>query len=115
MQEIKTNYLEWNIMIANEASTGLYFAQLHNKNCVQKKIKALKERSDKINKHEIVIDQMQRTIKELKSIDKLNKEWANDMNRKVEKLGNIIKKERTDSNLQEKQYAKEEDNTKEKK
>lgn len=43
MQEIKTNYLEWTIMIANEASTGLYFAQLHNKNCALKKARALRE------------------------------------------------------------------------
>ena len=94
MQEIKTNYLEWNIMIANEASTGLYYAQLHNKSCALKKIRALKDREDKISKHEIVLEQMHRTIKELKSIDRLNKEWANDMNRKVEKLGSIVAKER---------------------
>lgn len=43
MQEIKTNYLEWTIMIANEASTGLYFAQLHNKNSALKKARALRE------------------------------------------------------------------------
>lgn len=39
LQEMKTNYLEWNIMIANEASTGLYFSQIHNRTCLLKKAK----------------------------------------------------------------------------
>lgn len=42
MQEIKTNFLEWNILIANEASTGLYYAQLHNKSSAIKKARAAK-------------------------------------------------------------------------
>ena len=77
MQEIKTNYLEWNIMIANEASTGLYFAQLHNKTCALKKARNSKDNEGKLQKNQIVLEQMQKTLKELKSIEKLNKEWTN--------------------------------------
>ena len=86
MQEIKTSFLEWNIMIANEASTGLYYAQLHNKSCALKKARAEKENLGQLEKNQIVYEQMLKTIKELKSIEKLNKEWTNEMTRKVEKL-----------------------------
>lgn len=64
-------------MIANEASTGLYFTQLHNKSSALKKTRAAKEHQTRMNKNQIVIEQMEKTLKELKSIDNLNKEWAN--------------------------------------
>lgn len=33
---------------------------------------------------------MHKTIKELKAIDRLNNDWASDMNRKVEKLSGLV-------------------------
>lgn len=83
MQEIKTNFLEWNILIANEASTGLYYSQLHSKSSAIKKARASKEAEDRLKKNQIVLEQMHKTVKELKNIDKLNREWTNDMSRKV--------------------------------
>ena len=63
MQEIKTSFLEWNIMIANEASTGLYFSQLHNKSCALKKARAVKENEGRLDKNQVVLEQMHKTVK----------------------------------------------------
>jgi hypothetical protein len=43
LQNAKANYMSWNILIANEASTGLYYCQVHNRNLCLKKIKANEE------------------------------------------------------------------------
>jgi DNA polymerase III epsilon subunit-like protein len=77
-------------MIANEASTGLYFAQLHNKTCALKKARASKDNAQRLHKHQIVLEQMQKTVKELKDIDSLNGKWAHEMSRKVQLLGSSL-------------------------
>ena len=58
--------MEWSIMIANEASTGLYYSQIHNKNTILKKIKEEKQTNSHLEKNDIVLDQMNKTLKELK-------------------------------------------------
>lgn len=73
-------------MIANEASTGLYYTQIHNKTAIFKKIKANKESHEKKDKLEIVLGQMRKTLKELQSIEKLNYQWTNNMNDRMHKL-----------------------------
>jgi isocitrate/isopropylmalate dehydrogenase len=83
LQEIKTNYLEWNIMIANEASTGLYYTQIHNKTAILKKLKGKKESEEKQERFAIVLAQMRKTLKELQSMEKLNYQWTNNMNIRV--------------------------------
>jgi hypothetical protein len=83
LQEIKTNYLEWNIMIANEASTGLYYTQIHNKTAIIKKLKGKKESEEKQERLAIVLAQMRKTLKELQSMEKLNYQWTNNMNIRV--------------------------------
>jgi hypothetical protein len=50
-------------MIANEASTGLYFSQIHNRACLLKKAKVEKEIEERIAKNEIILEQMQKTVK----------------------------------------------------
>lgn len=50
-------------MIANEASTGLYFSQIHNRTCLLKKAKVERESEERIAKNEIVLEQMQKTVK----------------------------------------------------
>lgn len=92
LQEIKTNYLEWNIMIANEASTGLYYTQIHNRTALAKKIKGKKECEERVERNEIVLGQMRKTLRELKDIEKLNYQWANGMNERVGQLGAMLSK-----------------------
>ena len=43
----------------------------------------MKENEGRLGKNQIVLEQMQKTVKELRNIEKLNKEWANEMSRKV--------------------------------
>lgn len=75
--------MEWNIMVANEASTGLYYSQAHNKSCILKKIKSNRQGSSRISKNKILLEQMLRTIKELNNIASLNSDWTFNMNMKV--------------------------------
>lgn len=90
LQEIKTNYLEWNIMIANEASTGLYYTQIHNKTAIIKRIKTAKDSQDKQERLAIVLQQMRKTLKELQAIEQLNYQWTNSINQKVQRLAQEI-------------------------
>jgi hypothetical protein len=92
LQEIKTNYLEWNIMIANEASTGLYYTQVHNKTAIAKKVRAKRDSEEKQERFGIVLGQMRKTLKELNSIEKLNYQWTNSMNERVGKLAEMMEK-----------------------
>ncbi len=62
LQQIKTNYLQWNIMIANQASTGLYYTQVHNKTSCLKQVKNIKESQQRQEKYSIVLDQMKKTL-----------------------------------------------------
>ena len=71
----------------------MYFAQLHNKSCALKKARIVKENEGRLGKNQIVLEQMQKTVKELRNIEKLNKEWANEMSRKVYKLSSTLKQE----------------------
>lgn len=87
LQEIKTNYLEWNIMIANEASTGLYYTQLHFKNALGRYIRVRRETQGRQEKMQVVLGQMRKTLQELKGIEKLNYQWANSMSERVNALG----------------------------
>jgi hypothetical protein len=84
---VKTNYLEWNIMIANEASTGLYYTQIHNKTALGKHIRGRRESQDKQERLAIVLQQMRKTLKELQAIEKLNYQWTNTMSERVLILG----------------------------
>ena len=79
-------------MIANEASTGLYFSQIHNRACLLKKAKVEKEIEERIAKNEIILEQMQKTVKQLRTIARLNKDWANNMSVKVHRLAQRVKK-----------------------
>lgn len=45
-----------------------------------------------MGKNQIVIEQMNKTLKELQAIDKHNKEWTNDMNQRVERLRGLAEK-----------------------
>lgn len=90
LQEIKTNYLEWNIMIANEASTGLYYTQIHNRTALAKKVKGKKECEERVERNEIVLGQMRKTLRELRDIEKLNYQWANGMNERVGQLEGML-------------------------
>jgi hypothetical protein len=86
LQEVKTNYLEWNIMIANEASTGLYYTQLHFKNALAKHLRARKEAQPKQERLPVVLQQMRKTLQELQGIEKLNYQWANSVSERVNAL-----------------------------
>ena len=59
-----------------------------------KKVKALREGEERRNKKEICLGQMERTIKELKDIEKLNYSWANSINQKVEQVSIILAQDR---------------------
>ena len=58
-----------------------------------KKARIVKENEGRLGKNQIVLEQMQKTVKELRNIEKLNKEWANEMSRKVYKLSSTLKQE----------------------
>ena len=59
-----------------------------------KKVKALREGEERRNKKEICLGQMERTLKELKDIEKLNYSWANSINQKVEQVSIILAQDR---------------------
>lgn len=50
--------MNWNILIANEASTGLYYSQTHNRNICLKKIKGNKELVKNLDKNKIKLAQL---------------------------------------------------------
>ena len=59
LHSAKSNYLNWNILIANEASTGLYYSQMHNRNICSRKIKSIDQLSEQLNHNKIKLSQIQ--------------------------------------------------------
>jgi len=66
LQSMKGNYMNWNILIANEASTGLYFSQLHNRNICLRKIKGNEEMKKQLDKNKMKLQHIQDTATEIK-------------------------------------------------
>lgn len=62
---MKSNYMNWNILIANEASTGLYYSQLHNRNICLRKIKGNKELKKQLEKNKLKLAHIKDTASEL--------------------------------------------------
>jgi hypothetical protein len=58
---MKSNYMNWNILIANEASTGLYYSQIHNRNICLKKIKGNKEIKKYLDKNKMKLNFIKNT------------------------------------------------------
>ena len=65
---MKSNYMNWNILIANEASTGLYYSQLHNRNICLRKIKGNKELKKQLEKNKLKLSHIKDTAKDLNEI-----------------------------------------------
>ena len=66
LQNAKSNYMSWNILIANEASTGLYFSQTHNRSICLRKIKENNQLKKQLENHKMKLGHMAKTKNELK-------------------------------------------------
>jgi hypothetical protein len=84
LQGIKANYMNWNILIANEASTGLYFSQLHNRNICLRKIKGNKEIKKQLDKNNMKLQFVKDTVKEIREISQLTDKWASSVNLQIQ-------------------------------
>lgn len=82
--------MQWSILIANEASTGLYFTQTHNKNSVLRKFQTQKQAEKNIEKAKIVVEQMSKTRTELAQIIELNRRWMKNMDESVTVFENRV-------------------------
>ncbi len=90
LQKIKNGYLTWNILIANEASTGLYHCQTHNRNLALKKIASNKQHLGHQEQNVILRDQMKKTHEELSDVSQLSNNWVKNMNEKLDKLSESL-------------------------
>jgi hypothetical protein len=86
LQKIKSNYMTWSILIANEASTGLYYSQLHNHGACLKKANLEKEFEVNRERHGIVLEQMKKTDLELKEVGKLSDKWVASVSQELEQI-----------------------------
>ena len=73
---MKTNYLKWNIYIANEASTGLFYSQTHNRNVILRKIDANKGFAKRMEDLRILEGQVRKTVEEVREINSLSGKWV---------------------------------------
>lgn len=77
---MKASYMNWNILIANEASTGLYYSQLHNRNICLRKIKGNKDIKKHLDKNKMKLSHIKDTAEEIKEISQLTEKWSTSVN-----------------------------------
>ncbi|KAM3142197.1 hypothetical protein pb186bvf_005606 [Paramecium bursaria] len=77
---------QWIMALVNEASIGLYQIQCHLKEVIILLRNQKQENVRFLKKTDILIQQQQTTIKEIKEINHLNKEWATNMQLLIDKL-----------------------------
>lgn len=98
---MKSNYMNWNILIANEASTGLYYSQLHNRNICLKKIKGNKDIRRQTDKNRLKLEHIHETAKEIKEISSLAGPWMTSVNRELEEINEYLKTQKRKYQLPE--------------
>jgi hypothetical protein len=80
LQSMKASYISWSLLIANEASTGLYFSQLHNRNICLRKIKNNKEIKKQLGKNTMKLRFVKDVAQEIREISQLTDQWASTVN-----------------------------------
>lgn len=61
LQSAKMNYITANIIIANEASTGLYYSQTHNRGICLRKIKENRELRKQVDENRMKLQYVKKT------------------------------------------------------
>lgn len=87
-------------MIANEASTGLYFTQAHHKTALLKHLRARRDSQEKQERLSLTLTQMRKTLRELQAIEKLNYQWTNSMNERVQALAQLQSRNTKDEGVE---------------
>lgn len=75
--------MNWNILIANEASTGLYFSQVHNKNICLKKVKGNKELRRQMDRTKVKLGYIREMQREVAEIGALGGKWMGNVNGEI--------------------------------